>query len=67
MTDMMIGLALAMTVIFVFLLLAFLGHLTASGLESLTRKRREVRANVDEGKNDMDDSREGRGSEQSGP
>lgn len=66
MTDLLIALAFALIVILGTLFLAFLGHVSACGLENLARKCKEDRASIGEAWNDMDDSREKRKSEQSG-
>ena len=62
----MTPLVLTLTLVFVTLLMAFLGHLTACYLEYLARKYREDRASIGEAWNNLHDSREKHSSEQGG-
>ena len=66
MTDVFIALGFALIVISGALFLAFLGHISACGLETLARKCKEDRTSIGEAWNDLDDSREKQSSEQSG-
>ena len=58
MTDVFVALALALIVILGTLLFSVLGHLSACGLENLTRKKRKGAADVDEDTDDTGASRE---------